>query len=413
MANLTFYPVRRKGQKPTDTTSIMCEARYRVGSKERRLRFTVPDIKIKVRHFSNQRIIPQAAHSSSINDRLAAIEQRFEELLHAYHNAGEFPSPEELKEGLLAKEVVKERKGIHEGVNDYLEHIKNVGATREYLANVKVCLNELARFEAKTGYQLSYSSMNLTFFGKYLAHLREKGLAHNTIARYIKRLRLFLKHAARPDVGWSIFGHYEQFKFTEKSVPKENLTEDEIQRLWELPLAENETGLEKSRDWIVLVTQLGIRNGDWKHVKKENLVEVDGGMDLVIRQTQKTGVQVVIPISQLAYEVLSKHDFNMPDPQTNQVFNRRLKSLAEKAGISKSISTHTARRSFASNMERAGHPRQWIMKITGHTKEDVYLRYVGIEGEENAARVRKGDARFQLTATKGGAKVVEFKTKTA
>ncbi len=413
MANLTFYPVRRTGQKPTDTTSIMCEARYRVGSEERRLRFTVPDIKIKVRHFSNQRVIPQAAHSSSINDRLAAIEQRFDVLLHTFHNAGEFPAPEEFKDSLLAKEVVKERKGVHEGIQSYLEHIKNVGGTAGYHANVKVCLNELARFEAKTGYQVSYSNMNLTFFGKYMAHLREKGLAHNTIARYIKRLKLFLKHAARPDVGWSIYSHYEGFKFTEKSVPKDNLTEEEIQRLWELKFASNETGLEKARDWIVLVTQLGIRNGDWNKVTKENLVQVDGGMDLVISQTQKTGVQVVIPLSQLAFEVLSKHGLNMPDPQTNQVFNRRLKSLAEKAGISKNISTHTARRSFASNMERAGHPRQWIMKITGHSKEDVYLRYVGIEGEENAARIRKGDARFQLTATKGGAKVVEFKTKTA
>jgi len=48
------------------------------------------------------------------------------------------------------------------------------------------------------------------------------------------------------------------------------------------------------------------------------------------------------------------------------------------------IVTHTARRSFATNLYLAGIPSITIMKITGHKTEKNFLRYIGISQEENA-----------------------------
>jgi site-specific recombinase XerD len=48
------------------------------------------------------------------------------------------------------------------------------------------------------------------------------------------------------------------------------------------------------------------------------------------------------------------------------------------------ISTHTARRSFATNAYKAGVPTLSIMKITGHTKESTFLKYIKVSAEENA-----------------------------
>ena len=48
------------------------------------------------------------------------------------------------------------------------------------------------------------------------------------------------------------------------------------------------------------------------------------------------------------------------------------------------VTTHTARRSFATNAYKSGIPSLKIMMITGHTTESSFLRYIKITGEENA-----------------------------
>ena len=51
----------------------------------------------------------------------------------------------------------------------------------------------------------------------------------------------------------------------------------------------------------------------------------------------------------------------------------------------KFIHTHTARKSFATNAFIARVPTISIMKMTGHTTEVQFLRYVRISEEENAS----------------------------
>ena len=51
------------------------------------------------------------------------------------------------------------------------------------------------------------------------------------------------------------------------------------------------------------------------------------------------------------------------------------------------ITTHTARRSFATNAYLADIPAIAIMKITGHQTEKSFLRYIRISQEENANKL--------------------------
>jgi len=52
--------------------------------------------------------------------------------------------------------------------------------------------------------------------------------------------------------------------------------------------------------------------------------------------------------------------------------------------------SHTARRSGATNMYKQGIPSIDIMKITGHTKESTFMRYIKISKEETAERIARG-----------------------
>jgi integrase len=53
----------------------------------------------------------------------------------------------------------------------------------------------------------------------------------------------------------------------------------------------------------------------------------------------------------------------------------------------KFISTHTARRSFATNLYIADIPAISIMKITGHKTERSFMYYIRISQEENADKL--------------------------
>ena len=51
------------------------------------------------------------------------------------------------------------------------------------------------------------------------------------------------------------------------------------------------------------------------------------------------------------------------------------------------MNSHAARRSFATNLFKAGVPVQFIMKITGHSSESFFYKYIKIKPDENAQLV--------------------------
>ena len=108
--------------------------------------------------------------------------------------------------------------------------------------------------------------------------------------------------------------------------------------------------------------------------------------------------------------IFRKYGNQPPKAQSNQSTNRVLKRLCRKAGITNFVSvvetsggvkhevthekcdmvtSHTARRSFATNAYRAGIPSLSIMQITGHSTETSFMKYIRISKEENAIALSK------------------------
>ncbi len=98
----------------------------------------------------------------------------------------------------------------------------------------------------------------------------------------------------------------------------------------------------------------------------------------------------------------------MPEPISDQKMNVYLKELGKLAGLDEvvqtsitkggknilksspkyqEITTHTARRSFATNAYLAGLDSVTIMKITGHKTETSFMKYIKVTAEENALKL--------------------------
>lgn len=100
----------------------------------------------------------------------------------------------------------------------------------------------------------------------------------------------------------------------------------------------------------------------------------------------------------------------MPKIPTDQHYNREIKKVCKLANINDKvmaetkkenltvtapvekhelITSHTARRSFATNLYRRGIPSTQLMFLTGHKTEDAFMRYIKVGKEDNAKDVAK------------------------
>jgi integrase len=235
----------------------------------------------------------------------------------------------------------------------------------------------------------------MQFYDEYMDYqLNVKENSHNLFGKRIKTIKTFLNDATIR--GNNIHLMYKGFKLTVKDSDNIYLTEDEIKKMYKLDLSENER-LERVRDLFVVGCRTGLRYSDLVTIRKENISK--DGIKVITKKTGKTLNTVIIEETQ---EILEKYSYELPNiSKTN--LNKYIKEVGELAGIDEishkdtykagkpisiktkkyeRISSHTARRSFATNMYKGGHPIYYLMHIIGHKKESTFLNYIKVTNEE-------------------------------
>ncbi len=153
-----------------------------------------------------------------------------------------------------------------------------------------------------------------------------------------------------------------------------------------------------ARAKFLIGANTGLRISDFNNLNNINI-----GEKYLTITTKKTGQKIIAPINSRVRELIGSVD--VFSPLSDAYINRTIKEIARSAGITDQveivryiagrrvhdvfdkcdlISSHTARRSFATNAYKAGVPTISIMKITGHTTEKSFMRYIKISKEENA-----------------------------
>jgi len=176
------------------------------------------------------------------------------------------------------------------------------------------------------------------------------------------------------------------------------LTISEINKINEVRNCSSEMAAVKNRFLLGCFTAL--RYSDFSILTNNNII----GNNIILK-TRKTGEKVVIPIHPIVRQILERNGGDFPKLHSAQAFNMCLKRLCKKAKINDEvlyerthgtkvvrkrmkkyelITSHTARRSGATNMYLAGIPTARIMLLTGHKTEQAFFKYIRIEKEENA-----------------------------
>lgn len=241
--------------------------------------------------------------------------------------------------------------------------------------------------------RIKFNDIDYNFYIKFLQWLKDaKGYSVNMQGTQIKNLKAVLNEAYKR----KFHSNRDYLNFIKPSENVDNvyLSLDEYEKLYKLDLK----GIKKTaRDLFLLGCYTALRVSDYSRLTPNDIR--DG---FIYLEQKKTKGKVVIPAHKRVIEIIQEYGGS---PQlSEQKLNQHIKEVCKMAGITELIgvkengvyiykekyqlvSSHTARRSAATNMALNGTPLRDIMQITGHTTESSLLRYIKITNEQNARRL--------------------------
>lgn len=365
------------------------------------------------RNFQRARETKKFSEYPEFNARLNGIAQTIRDLFRRFQNDNNnsIPEPETLKK-LLDKEF-KRKVELPKTLFSFLEEFIRQSESRtnektgkpiskNTIKTYRTLLKHLLAFQSLYKRKVDFKTIDLEFYSDYREFLTSNLiLSTNSIGKDIQILKVLLHEASERGLNTNQAFKSKKFKVIREKSDSIYLTEDEISEIERLDLSGN-TKLDRVRDLFLVGCYTGLRYSDFSKLSKEHITP-DGRIRI---ETQKTGEPVVIPIHPVVKNIIAKYRGDLPPSISNQKTNEYLKELGAKLTafsikVSKSITkggiktvqtfdkwqlltSHTARRSFATNLYLQGFPSISIMKITGHQTERAFLRYIKVTPKESA-----------------------------
>lgn len=282
-------------------------------------------------------------------------------------------------------------------------HIARSSATkkRSTIIQYQNCLNHLRAYEKQQRKRITFDEVNHQFYDSLLDFCYSQlNFSANSVGKLIKNIKLLMGLATEEGLHSNLFFKSRSFKKPQETADTIYLSTEELKKISNTVLPKY---LENVRDLFLLGCYTGLRFSDYNKLTKDRFIENDTMLRV---RTEKTDETVVIPLHPEAKRIIEKHHaqggFRLI---TNQNFNKFIKDVCSIAGINKTttltrtvagkkirivkpknelVSSHTARRSFATNAYLAGVPSLAIMSITGHKSELCFLKYIKVTKEEQA-----------------------------
>lgn len=308
---------------------------------------------------------------------------------------------QEIKERLANPNAKEDENSFILYIEKFIERVQTIRKE----ATVKQYRNGLAKlkeYERTKRTKLTFEAIDHDFYNSFVTYcMKNLNLSTNSIGKLVKNIKLWMGTAHEEDLHSNLIYKARSFKKPVEDAETIYLNEEELQKIRNVILPNY---LDNVRDIFLLACYTGVRSQDYGKLNKNSLIN-DGTM-LKVR-TEKTDEEVIIPLHPIAKGILEKYN-GTPRLISNQKFNKYIKMVCQIVGITETVSltrtcggkkvttrrpkcefvsSHTARRSFATNAYKAGVPSLAIMAITGHRTEKVFLKYIRVSKEEHASLV--------------------------
>lgn len=280
-------------------------------------------------------------------------------------------------------------------LNACTEYIESKGKlAKNTLDSYNRVFDLLTEFIGKNRPQIN--DVDKTFMMNFEKWLKvEKGTSTNTAIQHTRFITIILNYCSNEKgLDVSKLRNYKEKPTKRDKREVVRLDRAELQLIKDLKdLAPH---LENSRKWLLIGVEVGQRANDLLSIAPESI----SNNRLRLRQ-QKTGKDVVVPLFPETLSLLE----NFPRKIDIITLNRNIKTLCKLAKIDtpvlkkvndvlkevpkhEAVSTHTMRRSYASN-QYGKIPTALIMSVTKHSTESQLLKYIGLTDDEVADEYEK------------------------
>lgn len=282
-----------------------------------------------------------------------------------------------------------------------------VGLTKGSIKVMRSFKNNFIRFqdEAHDGNKIKVTNVTPELVNEFEEWLNKKRYAKNYVGRMLSNLKSALNDIADKGIKINLNTKKDIKVIREPKNPEDiiYLSFEELEIIKETELPTNY--LKNARKWLILGCYVGQRASDLLRLSERKITILRGKRVFKIKQ-KKTGSNVTIPILPEAERIIKS---GFPHPISATKLREYFKQICRLAGIDDStngrikkskhgktikgvypkwrlIGTHVCRRSFASNFYGTM-PTPILISITGHSTEEMFLRYIGKEQDDLALQM--------------------------
>ena len=256
---------------------------------------------------------------------------------------------------------------------------------------------------------IDIKQLNYEFISNYEFWLKsERKCDHNTTVKYLSNFKKIVHICIKN--GWLDRDPFVGFKMTKREVERPFLVEEELTRIIEEDFTMPR--LRQVRDIFIFCCYTGLAYADVKKLTREEITTGIDGEKWIWTSRQKTDTTTRVPLLPRALAILDRYK---DDPQclnkgrllpvlSNQKMNNYLKEISDACEITKKMTFHTARHTFATTVTLSnGVPIETVSKMLGHRNLKTtqhYAKILDLKVSEDMMKLRnKLSAKSQPTTT--------------
>ena len=269
------------------------------------------------------------------------------------------------------------------------------------IKNYQSALTKLTAYENERG-TIRWESIDMDFYRSYHQFLINNDSGSAAFGTHIKRLKRVMREAFDRKLHTNDIFKDSRFRAIRPvTTGKTFLTKEEIEKIERVDLT-TMPHLAFERDRFLIQYYFVMRWEDSVLISKQQFRREDKGLNYIYT-SRKTSVRCVVPVSQKAKEILESRGYCL-EGDTNQEANRKIKTICQLAGINtivtlgkktgpkyRFVTTHTARRSAATNLYLEGASLMTIAGIGGWKNIQTLRTYLLASGIEIANMARNLD----------------------
>ena len=334
--------------------------------------------------------------------------------------AGEEINVESLKLRFQGKDIKRKNfLDVFKEHNEQMEALLGNGFKPNTLKGYKTSFSHVGGYLEK-----EYSSQDIdtrkidhAFVTGYEFFLRATmGCSAVSAAKYMKHLRKIIKICIAHR--WITDDPFAFYKIKAKAKEKEFLTDAELRRieekLFKIPR------LAHVRDIFVFCCYTGLSYADVKKLKWTDIAEGVDGKLWIFTSREKTETSSNIPLLPKALEIIERYRYYPPCVSkymvlpvlSNQKMNSYLKEIADLCEITKALTFHKSRHTFATSVTLANSvPIETVSKMLGHTDIKTTQHYAKLLDNRVAVDMDRLERKIEnKPAPANQAKIVELCT---